>query len=449
MKIRWYSNACVLIEARSGARILCDPWVNSGAFLGSWFQWPPLPEDFEEQLLSMRVDGVYISHLHPDHYDPRFISKFSRLNPQVPIYIASFAHKWLKQSISSVVSAETKVIELATNVKFSVKEDLSIQVFAADTCNPLICGASIACQTEPHLRGIDSIAVFEANGFRIVNANDAIGVRLVPKIAANIGQADLIMGHYGGASPYPQCFTDVSDKKVAGFKVINAACDTLLLAADSIKAKYVMPFAGQYVLGGRLVGLNPDRATLPLDEAVNLLRSKTDKEVISIRPGGEINLCTGDKDSDYVEPTFDATTYYLQSIAKAKFSYEKVFSKSWLDFSTNLIRAAEPVIRKSEALKLSFNNSFVIGDGDHFVTINLGVDKNDRSYAVGVSPKFETVTSIEMPESLLYRLSNRVSDYKGFTTMHWNQADVGSHFTWKRVGPFDLSAHSLLNFFGT
>jgi len=73
MRIQWYTNACVRIIAKNGTNILCDPWVNEGAFLGSWFHWPPTPKSFEEELLSQKCDGVYISHLHPDHYDPKFI----------------------------------------------------------------------------------------------------------------------------------------------------------------------------------------------------------------------------------------------------------------------------------------------------------------------------------------------------------------------------------------
>jgi len=62
VKITWYNNACVRISSTSGANLLCDPWVNPGAILESWFQWPPLPEDLEEKLLSEQCDGIYISH---------------------------------------------------------------------------------------------------------------------------------------------------------------------------------------------------------------------------------------------------------------------------------------------------------------------------------------------------------------------------------------------------
>jgi UDP-MurNAc hydroxylase len=448
MKVTWYTNACVRITSDDGANILCDPWVNGGAFLGSWFHWPPIPDDLEAQLIVDKCDGVYISHLHPDHYDPKFLAKFSRANPDTPIYIAEFAHPWLKRSIKAVVSNQEKVIDLPINREVQVAPGFTLKVFAADTCNPSICGASVSCQIEPSMRGIDSIGVFSADGRVVVNANDAMGIHLVSRIAGHIGKADLLMGHYGGASPYPQCFPDVEDKAKAGRQVIKNACETLLTAADALDAQFVMPFAGQYMLGGSLHVLNSDRATLPLDQAVSYLQKITSREVISVNPFGEIDLSSGNKTSDYVEPSQQISTDYQLELSHMRFSYEKEDPQPWIRSSTDLEIAAESISQRSKFSKISFSNSFVIGDGDKWITINLDSANLQTTFTLGRDPKFEDVTEILMHPELLRRLSTRKRGYKGFTTMHWNQADVGSHFQWKRSGRFDLQSHSLLNFYG-
>jgi len=448
MKIEWYTNACVRITAESGANILCDPWVNPGAFLGSWFHWPPLRHDFGEQLLSAPCDGIYITHLHPDHYDPKFISKFSKARPDVPIYIAQFAHPWLKRSVNSVVSSGTRVIEIPPLEAINIGDGFSLTVFAADTCNPLTCGVNVPCQTEPTLRGIDSVGVFKADGYTVVNANDAMGVHLVPKIAANIGHADFLMGHYGGASPYPQCFPGVENKQEAARKVVEATCRMLISAAEAIDVQYVMPFAGQYALGGKLTALNDDRATVPLDEAVKFLRTLSNKEIVSIEPFGEINLTHQTKSSDYCEPSGEIKELYYKKIADFTYPYDGTTRGLWESASEDLIRAAAPVLERSDQANIGFKNSFVIGDGKNFVTINLDPGREHSSIASGSNPAFENVTRITMPENLLRKLSGRTVGYKGFTPMHWNQADVGSHFVWERVGEYDLSSHALLNFFG-
>lgn len=448
MKIEWYTNACVRISALSGASIVCDPWVNGGAFLGSWFHWPPISEEFGISLLKEPCDGIYISHLHPDHYDPKFISAFSKARPEVPIYVAEFAHPWLKRSLQAVIGGRSQLVEVPTLTDVEVAPGLSLKIFAADTCNPLVCGVSVPCQVTPSLRGIDSIGVFSADGFVVVNANDAMGVRLVPRIAANIGKADFLMGHYGGASPFPQCFPDVKDKRLAARKVVEIACTMLITAADALDVKYVMPFAGQYVLGGKLIDLNVDRATLPLDEAVGFIKSITEREVISMNPNGYIDLSANDRSSDYIEPDSKLMAEYLLDISKIKFPYEDLDEPNWDSFQEDLLKSATTVAERSKSASISFKNSFVIGDGNRWVTINLDPNHLETSVEIGKKPKFENVTEILMPSRLLFWLSTRKAHYKGFTTLHWNQADGGSHFIWKRSGEYDLASHSLLNFYG-
>lgn len=449
MKVHWYTNACVRITSSKGVSILCDPWLNEGAFLGSWFHWPPISGELSNQLLSEPCDGIYISHLHPDHYDPKFLRQFSKIRPEVPVYIAQYAHPWLKRSIGAVVGPLTRVIELPPRSWVDLGQELKMQIFAADTCNPKICGANIPCQVNPNLRGIDSIAVFSGDGSVVVNANDAMGVELVPKIVANIGRADLLMGHYGGASPFPQCFPDIENKQLVAKKVVAKTCRMLVDAAEALNVKYIMPFAGQYVLGGKLVALNSDRASIPLDQAASQIRLLTEREVITLRPGGAIDLKNGEKDADYVEPNSKKTTEYLAKIGKIKFQYEEVTEKKWNSPSLDLINSALPLAEKSKFVKINSQNSFVIGDGEHFVTVNIDPNQKYTSVKSGNAPLFDSITEITMPAELLRRLSTRKRGYKGFTTLHWNQADVGSHLVWRRKGEYEMASHSLLNYYGT
>jgi UDP-MurNAc hydroxylase len=44
-----------------------------------------------------------------------------------------------------------------------------------------------------------------------LNANDALAIASVVKIYPLIGEIDLLLGHFGGAGPYPQCFGDLSE----------------------------------------------------------------------------------------------------------------------------------------------------------------------------------------------------------------------------------------------
>ena len=61
-----YYSACIGVRTEN-VSILCDPWFTEGAFGGSWFHFPWKAIDPEDV---GRYDYIYVSHIHPDHYDP-------------------------------------------------------------------------------------------------------------------------------------------------------------------------------------------------------------------------------------------------------------------------------------------------------------------------------------------------------------------------------------------
>ena len=68
MKVKYIYSACLEIDC-DGFKILTDPWFTDGAYDGSWYQFPKInPFDFIE-----KPDLIYISHIHPDHYDATFL----------------------------------------------------------------------------------------------------------------------------------------------------------------------------------------------------------------------------------------------------------------------------------------------------------------------------------------------------------------------------------------
>jgi UDP-MurNAc hydroxylase len=71
MRITFLGQAGLYIETR-GVSILCDPWFNP-AYFASWFPFPS-----NDHINPVRIGSptyLYISHLHHDHYDPRFLAE--------------------------------------------------------------------------------------------------------------------------------------------------------------------------------------------------------------------------------------------------------------------------------------------------------------------------------------------------------------------------------------
>ena len=165
MKVTFLTSAAVIIEDKD-VKMLCDPWLVDGEFYGSWAHYPPVdfsPEDFNN------VDFIYISHIHPDHFSAKTLT---RMNRDIPVLIHDFHSKFLKNNIERL---GYKVIEIAHNKRTHLKDSLYINILAADNCNPELCQKYIGCSIIEKKFGstsIDSMSVIDNNQQVIVNTND-------------------------------------------------------------------------------------------------------------------------------------------------------------------------------------------------------------------------------------------------------------------------------------
>ena len=70
MKIEFINHAGYLIHGEK--TILCDPWINGSVFNNGW----RLLLDSKKNASDFKtVDYIWISHEHPDHFDPKFFNK--------------------------------------------------------------------------------------------------------------------------------------------------------------------------------------------------------------------------------------------------------------------------------------------------------------------------------------------------------------------------------------
>lgn len=259
MRVQYVHSACVVVEHR-GIKVLCDPWLLPGAYYGAWHMNPALtvtPEDFHD------VDFIYLSHIHQDH---AHLETLKRLKKGTPVLLAPYAEPFLKQMVEGrgfpvTVCEPGRVLDLG--------HDFSIEIIAADDCNPERCGAWIGCPL-PNLKGsqqVDSLAVFRGGGKVVLNTNDC-PFPLVEPILKGLPRPDFLLVGYAGAGPYPQCFPDLSheEKLRAAVAKQDRFLGMMRDYVTALKPEAFLPFAGQYVLGGRLAALNPYRGVPRLEE---------------------------------------------------------------------------------------------------------------------------------------------------------------------------------------
>ena len=95
MQFKFIGNAGGIFLGSKGTKILCDPWIVDGVFEGSWFHYPPLKTKIKNL---QNVDAIYVSHVHPDHFDTRFFN-FSKT---IPIIILDHEPNFLKKNLTKM-----------------------------------------------------------------------------------------------------------------------------------------------------------------------------------------------------------------------------------------------------------------------------------------------------------------------------------------------------------
>lgn len=310
MRVTHIASATVLVE-HNGVSLLCDPWLVDGAYGGAWYHWPPLtvrPEDFNG------VDAIFLSHVHPDHASLRTLA---RMRTSIPVYIGSYQEPFLRRNIEKLGFV---VHEVAPDEPVSIYRDIDIthlrssnreylrrgpidlQIIPADNCDPVQCGAWIGCAVKdiPNKSAqIDSLAVISGGGQRVLNVNDCpytLSKAALDRVLAD-GPIDLLLTGYAGAGPWPQCFDLPYQHKLAAAQAKRRQFLWQMQAfVEHVQPRAYVPFAGQYVLGGRLFDLNAMRGVPEVGDLVPV------PGMVRLNRGAWIDVETGEVSEPWIDP---------------------------------------------------------------------------------------------------------------------------------------------------
>ena len=195
---------------------------------------------------------IYISHIHPDHYDIHFLKKYFKKYGLKKIIISerNKTKDFLKQSITDKFNA------IIIN-KFKKDKNFEIQVI----------------ESEPNSKlGIDSCLLI--NDFKlnksILNLNDCIyskdlSQRIKKQIPLNFEIATAFLP-YSGANSFPHTYVNYSKnelKKQIKSKE-NFNLNRFKKFVKDLDPKIIVPFAGKYYLGStkKLIDMNNKRGII-------------------------------------------------------------------------------------------------------------------------------------------------------------------------------------------
>jgi UDP-MurNAc hydroxylase len=429
LNLTFYNNACCTYES-NGFKMLCDPWLHDGAFEGSWHLYPPMktkPEDFQD------VDCLYVSHLHPDHFDAETLRK---LNKQMPVVILDHGPNFLKR----------RLVDLGYENVIAVKDGQSCTVGPFELT--LYAPFSKHVFHESQLGNlIDSAIVVSDGRYTILNANDNTpSLDAARRLRATHGKFSVAQLNFNAAGPFPSCFHNLSleGKRLAHARVLDRNLAHLVALAKILEPEFVMPFAGAFVIGGKQWRKNEVLGTTTWDVAAQYVRDHIPgQKTIVLNEGLTYNLDEQRViNGAYCPVDIEAQRAYIENvISLAIYPYERRHEPGpelLEEIRTRIPAARAGLYQAQKRMNCFMDLNIYIQVGEDAFHFNL----NSEDSALLPCPiRFkEPYLQVSMDPGLLLDIINREA--------HWNSAEVGCHVDFVRVPDVYLpDAHTILSFF--
>jgi UDP-MurNAc hydroxylase len=237
MNVTYLGHAAILLEA-AGKRILMDPWLSDPTYHGTWWHYPPL-------VIGVRdlppIDYLYISHEHPDHFDPPTLNQ---LDKDVQVLTANFGRKRFYDRLAALGFQNVSRIDFGR--KFDCGNGLTIQLISPD-------------------RPWDDSAILLSDGkTTVLNVNDCHLDESTLRRLGQENQIDLAFLTFTGASQYPGCFEFPLSSKIKRWRESKRShLDEFVSWAKLLQTRRAVPAAGNFAL------LAPDQLHLNTPHYVN------------------------------------------------------------------------------------------------------------------------------------------------------------------------------------
>ena len=411
-------SACVVIETPD-CKILCDPWFTDGIYDGAWYLHPKIEDPIS---LIGSCDYVYISHIHPDHYDPKFLHEYFAKFGKKEVFVADFQENYLAMSMQR-------------------------EGFAVSICKNEVRVENTGISIHPHvtnsLSDIDSALLVQYHAdnrtHRVLNLNDCIYDPDFLNQFVFEEQIDIMLLGYTGAGPYPQTYFDLDDALLldaAGDKK-NQFFYRYLETVKNVPSKVRVPFAGQYVLGGSLAVLNDVRGVADAIEVTEI----DDQALVLMEYQGTINTDSLVAVAERKEPISKISIKNrLIEIENFPMAYELIDSSLVsVGLVTNLLNKALPRALKKSECKADYFFTFELPDGKRAV-LNANKDGKSGVEIIGENEQLPQPRS-EISIDLRYLFGLLTGLFQ------WNNAQVGSQFQTRRIpDQFLRDAQKFLNF---
>jgi hypothetical protein len=269
MQISFIGHASILIKSQ-GVQILSDPWWRGPCFGAQWWNYPKpqLPA------LDQKVDYIYISHGHHDHFHPgtlKTLNKDSKVIVSRNIDIGS-----------PIRELGFEVITLGDDEEYSLSADVKcrlIETHSGDTLLAVSDGDEVCLNLNDAMH----------------SAPDDVQARFIALLNSLYPRIDYLLCGYGVASHFPNCY------RIPGKDDVRTAAQRQAYfnrrwahIAASLNPRFAFPFAADVVfLEHDLIWVN--EPTHNSERPTDVFRNShpdSSTVVLDIAPGFQISDLT-------------------------------------------------------------------------------------------------------------------------------------------------------------
>lgn len=419
LTFEFIGNACGIFTGKDGTRVLCDPWIVNGVFEGSWCHYPPLETTIDDL---RGVDAIFISHLHPDHFDERFFD----YDKSMPLIVLDHPPNFLSRKLETL--GYTNLIRVKNGERVSFKEF------------ELVCFAPFAKHNfhEADVGNlIDSALLISCDGISAFNANDNTPtLESAADLVAQYGHVNFAMLNYNAAGPYPSCFDNLSEQeKISEHnRILTRNFNHVVNVLNVMKPSHFLPFAGAYVLGGKEAHKNKYLGTSTWDHCAAYVAAKNvAANIVTLREHDIFNIERGVADKKYIPINTKAMAAYIEKeIASIVYPHELDDAPPHEQLLSELEKASKLMIERMNRFGIEPKASI-------YIQIYDNIAKIYPVFTIVDQETDEPSLSCRLDERLLSRILHRKA--------HWNNAEIGAHINFKRINcDYEPDLHMGLQF---
>jgi UDP-MurNAc hydroxylase len=229
MLVTYIGHAALLIEA-GGVTFLCDPWLSlHGAFDAGWY---PLPANshLATGIRSRKIDYLYVSHEHRDHFDEEFLATLPK---DITLIAPGYASKPWRDQVKALGFADTRFFRT-----FEERE--------------LAPGVHVTVVHAPSPFIHDSALIVEevATGHVLVNLNDCkIDDDQAHRIRGRYRDITVVFAQFSGANWFPFVYDlPLEDRVLAARHKVRNGMNRWRGYMLRLEPRFAVPFAGPAAL---------------------------------------------------------------------------------------------------------------------------------------------------------------------------------------------------------